>query len=247
MSKRRILFAAALALATATGCRHRAVQPEFDVLVTDSTVTANAIPCKFEYSFVSITNASKQKSLEAIERQNILYFFGLEDFDGTAEQAANASIAQFVHDYAEGFNTAELSAVPDMNLIVDSEAQVVDSLLVYSIRRTSYTGGAHGMYSQIFHNYSLSGGYEITLSDLLETDQQAALRELIRQKLYTQFGVQGDEGLVDQGFFPENIYATENFEVTDDGITFYYNPYDIGTYALGDVEVHVTRAELEAL
>ena len=56
---------------------------------------------------------------------------------------------------------------------------------------------------------------------------------MIRNKLYEQFGVTGDEGLVAQGFFPEYISTTENFEVTEDGITFYYNPYDIGCYALG--------------
>ena len=50
-----------------------------------------------------------------------------------------------------------------------------------------------------------------------------------------------------QGFFPEYISTTENFEVTEDGITFYYNPYDIGCYALGGVEVHITREEMQGL
>ena len=30
-------------------------------------------------------------------------------------------------------------------------------------------------------------------------------------------------------------------------ITFYYNPYDIGCYALGGVEVHITREEMQGL
>ena len=36
-------------------------------------------------------------------------------------------------------------------------------------------------------------------------------------------------------------------EMTEDGITFYYNPYDIGCYALGGVEVHITREEMQGL
>ncbi|MFR2005478.1 RsiV family protein [Alistipes putredinis] len=35
--------------------------------------------------------------------------------------------------------------------------------------------------------------------------------------------------------------------MTEDGITFYYNPYDIGCYALGGVEVHITREEMQGL
>ena len=89
--------------------------------------------------------------------------------------------------------------------------------------------------------------FDLALSDLFDAARQEALIGLIRNKLYEQFGVTGDEGLVAQGFFPEYISTTENFEVTEDGITFYYNPYDIGCYALGGVEVHITREEMQGL
>ena len=46
---------------------------------------------------------------------------------------------------------------------------------------------------------------------------------------------------------PEIIGVTENFLVTPEGITFYYNPYDIGCYALGSVEVSVSREQLAGL
>lgn len=74
--------------------------------------------------------------------------------------------------------------------------------------------------------------------------------EVVSFKIRRTFGFAdytGDEGLVAQGFFPEYISTTENFEVTEDGITFYYNPYDIGCYALGGVEVHITREEMQGL
>lgn len=40
---------------------------------------------------------------------------------------------------------------------------------------------------------------------------------------------------------------TENFRITPEGIVFLYNPYDIGCYALGYIEVTVTGEELETL
>ena len=56
-----------------------------------------------------------------------------------------------------------------------------------------------------------------------------------------------DDELAERGFFPEYISLTENFRITPEGITFYYNPYDIGCYALGAVDVTMSREELENL
>lgn len=76
-------------------------------------------------------------------------------------------------------------------MAVESEARVVDTLLVYTISSSNYTGGAHGMYSINCHNYSIAGGYELALSDLFDAARQEALIGLIRNKLYEQFGVTG--------------------------------------------------------
>ncbi|MZK05547.1 DUF3298 domain-containing protein, partial [Enterobacter hormaechei] len=53
------------------------------------------------------------------------------------------------------------------------------------------------------------------------------------------------EALDEQGFFPEYIALTENFQITPEGITNNNNPYAIGCYALGAVEVAIGREELE--
>lgn len=163
------------------------------------------------------------------------------------QEAVDRSIGQFMDEYIGTLDESVPQWETEMEMAVESEARVVDTLLVYTISSSNYTGGAHGMYSVNCHNYSIAGGYELALSDLFDAARQEALIGLIRNKLYEQFGVTGDEGLVAQGFFPEYISTTENFEVTEDGITFYYNPYDIGCYALGGVEVHITREEMQGL
>ena len=163
------------------------------------------------------------------------------------------SIAQFMcHNQIldENYDLEDLGTPnwrSEMELIIESDARIVDSLLVYSISRSSYTGGAHGMYTLSWHNYSIAGGYELALSDLFTPEQQESLLTLIKHKLYEQFEATGDEDLAAQGLFPEYIAATENFEVSEDGITFYYNPYDIAAYALGRIEVHISGEELKNL
>ena len=232
-------FAAGMA-----GCCRRAAAPQFAERSLDTVVRCGAVPCDLSYRFLTIANADRSEALAAIENANVNYFFALEDFTGTAEEAARRFIERFAAD-----NACDTLYMPDMrySLSVAAAQAPVDTLTVYTIRRESYTGGAHGMYSVNCHNYSIAGGYELALSDLFDAARQEALIGLIRNKLYEQFGVTGDEGLVAQGFFPEYISTTENFEVTEDGITFYYNPYDIGCYALGGVEVHITREEMQGL
>ena len=245
--KRVILLFLVFAGLTFGSCRRQTVMPQFDIVVTDTVAVRGGIPCRFQYAFTSIANADEAPALQAIQESNMLYFFGLEHFQGGVQEAVDLSIGQFMDEYIGTLDESVPQWETEMEMAVESEGRVVDTLLVYTISSSNYTGGAHGMYSINCHNYSIAGGYELALSDLFDAARQEALIGLIRNKLYEQFGVTGDEGLVAQGFFPEYISTTENFEVTEDGITFYYNPYDIGCYALGGVEVHITREEMQGL
>lgn len=226
------------------GCGNKVIQPEFDIIELDTLFTCGAGEYQIQYNFATIANAASSDALQAIETQNIHYFFGLEEFSGSAREAITAALAQIRRD-AEVECTAEYGWKNSEAL--QSEAVVVDSILVYTITSSTYTGGAHGMYGITAHNYSIAGGYELTLNDLFTETQRVALDKLIRNKLYAQFQVTNDDGLAEQGFFPEYIGTTENFAVTPEGITFYYNPYDIGCYALGDLEVVISHEELNNL
>ena len=240
------LLAAAL---TVGSCTKRPVQPQFTVVSADSLVSENGFSCDFEYRFASISNAEDSPALAAIERANIGRFFELENFEGTPREAASAAIRQVTSDMTPPENAAESSARPAWKgeISAESEGSVVDTLLCYVITRSSYTGGAHGIYGTECYNYSLAGGYEITTADLFTEAQLERLNRLIREDICKHYGVRSDEELETKGFFPEYIGVTENFLVTPEGITFYYNPYDIGCYALGSVEVSVSREQLAGL
>lgn len=251
--KHTLRFSAFVFLSAVAACGPKSTAPEFTVLDTDTTLVCGPIVYNVQYRFASIANASASPALQAIEEANIQYFFGLEDFTGTASEAAAAAIEHISRQtrddllFEEGENVSSELRIREYSESTESDAAVVDSLLVYTVSTSGYTGGAHGMYATSAHNYSLSGGYELRLSDLFTPSQLSGLDSLIRNRLYDRYGVSSDEGLTEQGFFPEYIGPTENFAVTEDGITFYYNPYDIGCYALGDVSVDIDRDELNRL
>lgn len=238
------ILIAGMAAATAA-CTRKPVVPQFGMLTIDTLIGTPANGCKIEYRFATIANAEKSPALRSIEAANAGYFFELEEFGGTARQAADSALRQIAAELAFPQNAPQMTEPYEIS--AEAEAAVTDSLVTYIISRWSYTGGAHGMYATECHTYSLAGGYELSTADLFSERQLLGMEALLRRKLCEQYEAANDDELAERGFFPEYISLTENFRITPEGITFYYNPYDIGCYALGAVDVTMSREELENL
>lgn len=236
-----LLLGASLLLGS---CTKHPVQPVFEAVAIDTLLHGGGNTCNVEYRFATIRNAAKSPALQTIEQANIGYFFQLEEFSGTLEDAVQASLTDLTTNYLpEG----EGPSGREYEVSIEAEGFVTDSLLGYAITRASYTGGAHGMYGTECHTYSLNDGFELSLADLFSETELQHLDALIREKIAAQYNATTDEELTRAGFFPEYIAPTENFLITSTGMAFYYNPYEIGCYALGAVEVSVTLEELAAL
>ena len=238
------ILIAGMAAATAA-CTRKPVVPQFGMLTIDTLIGTPANGCKIEYRFATIANAEKSPALRSIEAANAGYFFELEEFGGTARQAADSALRQIAAELA--FPQSAPQMTEPYEISAEAEAAVTDSLVTYIISRWSYTGGAHGMYATECHTYSLAGGYELSTADLFSERQLLGMEALLRRKLCEQYEAANDDELAERGFFPEYISLTENFRITPEGITFYYNPYDIGCYALGAVDLTMSREELENL
>ena len=238
------ILIAGMAAATAA-CTRKPVAPQFGMLSIDTLIGTPANGCKIEYRFATIANAEKSPALRSIEAANAGYFFELEEFGGTARQAADSALRQIAAELAFPQSAPQMTEPHEIS--AEAEAAVTDSLVTYIISRWSYTGGAHGMYATECHTYSLAGGYELSTADLFSERQLLGMEALLRRKLCEQYEAANDDELAERGFFPEYISLTENFRITPEGITFYYNPYDIGCYALGAVDVTMSREELENL
>lgn len=246
MKKTCIILTALIALML-TACHRRGAALRFETLTLDTLIGDATYECRVEYRFATIANAAKSEVLRTIERRNADYFFELEAFDGTASEAMTESLRQL--DEELRLPEAAKPSVGRMQceVSVESEGAVTDTLLNYTIYRFNYLGGAHGMYTTAYHTYSLTTGYEYSAADLFGEERMEALTVLIRKKLYEKYEATNDDELFACGFFPEYIAVTNNFKITREGVVFLYNPYEIACYAVGDIEVAVSREELDAL
>ena len=84
--KRVIFLFLVFAGSTFGSCRRQTVMPQFDIVVTDTVAVRGGIPCRFQYAFTSIANADEAPALQAIQESNMLYFFGLEHFQGGVQE-----------------------------------------------------------------------------------------------------------------------------------------------------------------
>lgn len=111
-------------------------------------------------------------------------------------------------------------------------------LLVYRIDKSDYTGGAHGMYMSIFLNFDLKHNTQLTLDDIFIGNYQDLLSDLLWSQLVVDQKVNTRAELEDMGYGSTgDLIPVENFYLTKEGITFYYNVYEFTPYVMGPVEI----------
>lgn len=88
----------------------------------------------------------------------------------------------------------------------------------------------------------------LRLDDIFVGDYKDTLTDLIWNQLMADNKVTTHEALEDMGYASTgDITPTENFYLSKEGVTFYYNVYDITPYSMGPVKVTIPFAMMEHL
>ena len=177
--------------------------------------------------------------------------------EAVVKQYAKNYIDEYRHDqepmYAEDEKNKESDAVVgawySYYKSIESHVQLYEKdLLVYRVDYNEYTGGAHGIYMATFLNMDLTLMRPLRLDDIFVGDYKDALTDLIWNQLMADNKVTTHEALEDMGYASTgDIAPTENFYLSKEGITFYYNVYDITPYSMGPVKVTIPFAMMEHL
>ena len=110
--------------------------------------------------------------------------------------------------------------------------------------RSEYSGGVHGSVGFYGWNYDVKNGRKLEVSDLFP--DTGKLGQILIEKV---LGIYPEELLFPDMDDEMEQYLEEyaSFAVEPDGVTFYFNPYDIGPYSSGLFEVKIYYDEAENL
>ncbi len=114
-----------------------------------------------------------------------------------------------------------------------------DSLLSLQLTDESYAGGAHGNYALTFMNVRPGTGAPFLLTDFLKPGYESELNRMGEEVFRKNRDLPDTASFEFNGYtFDGNHFAlNENYGFSQEGISFYFNSYEIAPYALGPTEV----------
>jgi hypothetical protein len=121
-----------------------------------------------------------------------------------------------------------------------------DNLLSLGFFSYSYSGGAHGNYGTQAATFDVRTGRALRLQDILRRDAQAQLGVLLEQAVRRTLKQPASVPL-DQFLFVKKMPITHNMYLTSSGAVFIYTPYEIASYAQGEIRLFVPREQLQPL
>lgn len=111
----------------------------------------------------------------------------------------------------------------------------------YGIDIYEYTGGAHGNSYLVIQNYDLDTEKQVTEEDLFKEGYIEPLHTLLVATLIAQTEEANTEReLKKLGYSIEDIVPNDNFFVSEAGITYVYNAYEIAPYAMGRTHIFLS-------
>lgn len=122
-------------------------------------------------------------------------------------------------------------------------------ILTVDLSYYAYTGGAHGNSHTEYFVFDSRTGKRLGLNDVFEEGFEESLNKLIDTRYRQMKGLSPTERLDgEKGMLFENfIHFNDNFALTDQGMSFFYNNYEIAAYAFGPTKIDLSYSELSGL
>lgn len=113
-----------------------------------------------------------------------------------------------------------------------------DNYLALKYIHSDYSGGAHGNTTISYLNYNPKTNKEITLDSLIQPGKMQTLVNTAEHIFRKNEKLSPTESLEGKYFFDKGKFSlAKSFYVSDKGLVFLYNPYEIKAYAEGYTEL----------
>jgi hypothetical protein len=157
------------------------------------------------------------------------------------------TIERLAKDFVDDFDSFHREN-PEFNLgwYFDGNVSVLiatDTLISLQVDSESFTGGAHGSFTTRFVNVDPATGTDYLLGALLRPGYEDALERLAEEDFERQRMPPADS--VQTGL-ESSFKLNDNYGFRKEGIVFYFNDYELGSYAEGPTEILIPYERLGA-
>jgi hypothetical protein len=155
----------------------------------------------------------------------------------------------FIREFEEVSKEEESSKLP-WNLLTSLTVQGQNSAWICLDESSGgYTGGAHDFGHSQYHILEKATGRHLHLADFFDSTGLQKLTRIGETAFCLERGIKSNQSLTDAGFNFENdrFFMPENFCFTANGLTFIFNSYEVGPYALGPTEFSIPANQLVSL
>lgn len=198
---------------------------------------ASCMELKLTYPEINTKEDSIASILkDSVDQMLLSPILGEERFAN--EEEMKASIDKAYRQYREDFPEVETKWFVDRNVKVVGQWQGVVCISYYE---SSYLGGAHPNTMTFYKNYSLNSGKRVFLEAWFNSSQRELIRQYAERTFREENGLTANSSLAEAGYWfaDDKFSLTDNYMISEEGLTFLYNPYEIAPYSYGAKEVFV--------
>lgn len=257
---KKLVFFLSLALIMMACSKH---QPAQDLETSEYTfqrtvaLTEGAQDSLYIRFNIEFPTAGPDSVLPAIQGNILWEVFGEDYADMDIRSAIDAYAAMLEEEYfasnlplwEEASRAEEEDWMPVLTESHDLNASVIsiqDNILSYAVSSYTYLGGAHGGTMRMIYNYNMETGEPVHQEDIFVEGFGEAVTQLLIASIIASNPEFSDlAGMRRYGYMLNEIGPNDNFYLTDEGITFIFNPYDIAPYAVGETEAFLPWEELK--
>jgi hypothetical protein len=211
--------------------------------------------CLVDIQFLYPVKFGKSEILKKVQQQILTYAFDSTYANYTGKQAVDSFAARTFDDYNFFIEDAFKRGGNENNpLVLHNEKWQMNTIILYNdnailsyeLDRYSEAGGAHGSESTQFMVFDLKTGKKLTERDIFEEGFEPKLADLLKKQIMFDNGFETMDQMLNNGYFmAENIVPNGNFSISEEGITYTYNPIEIGANSLGETEVTIPFAKIK--
>lgn len=236
-------LAAAVSCNTGFGTRTICVEEKY--ALTDGRTDSLDLSISVELPASGLSKEADARISAAITKA----LFGEDYMTMAPEDAMHAYAEDFADEYrAENLPMTSIEGLEDSSLdwaeyIEGRFVYVSEDVISYLADRYVYSGGAHGMSAESAYNFDRRTGTDIIEDTFFREGYVPELTRLLTARLPESLESPADTAMM----FIREIGPNGNFSITESGITYIYNQYEIAPYSMGIIRISIPWEELDGL